>query len=82
MSIKCGKCIACIKFDGSNGSGYQPCHNLKRPVPPVVPTPPIQIVGGSDTEPNEQFFLKAMCVISLLIGVVIGIYFERNWLLI
>ncbi|WP_335956287.1 hypothetical protein [Acinetobacter bereziniae] len=51
--VKCGKCIACTYYNGLNGSGYQPCHNPQRPVPPEIPRPPIQILY-SEVEPNKK----------------------------
>lgn len=45
--FKCGTCIACTKFNGRNGNGYQPCH---RPINiPSPPKPPAftNVLGGS-----------------------------------
>lgn len=45
--FNCGTCIACTKFNGRNGNGYQPCH---RPINiPSPPKPPAftNVLGGS-----------------------------------
>ncbi|WND04484.1 hypothetical protein [Acinetobacter soli] len=55
----CGKCIACKQYNGTNGNGYQPCHNSRvkresKPVPPDAPRPPIQIIGESKSEKLKE----------------------------
>lgn len=50
--IKCGKCIACTKFNGLNGNGYQPCHNQivsQEPVPEYVEPPRLVNLYPSET---------------------------------
>ncbi|WP_120430172.1 hypothetical protein [Acinetobacter baylyi] len=55
----CGKCIACKKYNGTNGNGYQPCHNPQiknepKSIPPDVPRPPVQIIGESKSEKLKE----------------------------
>lgn len=76
--IRCGKCIACTKFNGSHGNGYQPCHNPKIPVPPQIPAPPIRIIGCDDRSTNSSdsydWLFGLFCV---YIGIAIGIWLVK-----
>lgn len=67
---KCGKCIACTRFNGRNGSGYQPCH---RPIPPEVEAPPIIIDGPGITMSPSGYKEKPSWYIVWLFGLFVGI---------
>ena len=76
---KCGKCIACTRFNGRNGSGYQPCH---RPIPPEVEAPPITIDGpeitlyGSASNDRPSWYL--IWLFGLLTGMSIGLLIAKS----
>ena len=67
---KCGKCIACTRFNGRNGNGYQPCH---RPIPPEVEAPPIIIDGPGITMSPSDYKEKPSWYIVWLFGLFLGI---------
>lgn len=77
--IKCGKCIACTKFNGRNGNGYQPCH---RPIPPEVESPSIEILYGDGTistsvcDSKPSWFL--VWVFGLFLGISIGLLIAKS----
>ena len=78
--IKCGKCIACTKFNGLNGNGYQPCH---RPIPPRIPTPLLKIIEGpnitmSPTDYKEKPIWFFIWLIGLFIGISIGLVIAKS----
>lgn len=77
MTNVCGKCIACTKFNGRNGSGYQPCHNFKRPVPPDVPIPPIKMIGGSELVDSKVSYSWLLWFFGICIGIAIGIQLAK-----
>ena len=78
--ITCGKCIACTKFNGRAGNGYQPCHNPKRPVPPDVPTPPIQVLYPAVDEVKNDHWSVAFywgAFIGMCAGMAIGVQLAK-----
>lgn len=72
--IKCGKCIGCTRFNGRNGSGYQPCHRPITPRPPeFVQPPPLVYLYGDETSGDSGHEDKPSWYIVWLFGLFLGI---------
>lgn len=79
--VKCGKCIACTYYNGLNGSGYQPCHNPQRPVPPDVERPAIKWDDHEDhgvglSVLHIKINILCWCISFLTVVVIYGIFFK------
>lgn len=47
-----GNFKACNQFNGRNGNGYQPC---RKPVPPDIECPPLQILYEDESPPHDSW---------------------------
>lgn len=74
-SKPCGKCHSCSRYNGTNGSGYQPCHNPSpKASPPTVQTPPIKWDEASNVRAEQinqirELTLKKVFLSVLLISI-------------
>ncbi|WP_336938241.1 hypothetical protein [Acinetobacter modestus] len=68
----CGNCHSCQNFNGRDGNGYQP---FRRPVPPIIEAPPIQIIDL--VEPSDSDPWARGLYLGALIGFGFGIVFIK-----
>lgn len=69
-SKPCGKCLSCRRYNGTNGSGYQPCHNpIPKASPPTVQTPPIKWDEASNLTPEQMSQIRDLTLKKVFLSV-------------